>query len=134
MNSIAINAEGNFFSFVKTDPALFHSILYLVALHRDIYYGLADSPICLYHGSEAFRIINERLENNFVFDDVTIAAVAMLVNKEVLSLLHLVLKSVDAKDRTLMEDMSYLKCICKVSSIWCKLEEEPRISQGSFGE
>ncbi|KAE8449819.1 hypothetical protein EG329_007296 [Mollisiaceae sp. DMI_Dod_QoI] len=82
MNSVAINAECNFFSFVKTDPALFHSILYLVALHRDLWYGLVDSPECLYHGSEAFRIINERLENNFVFDDVTIAAVAMLVNKE----------------------------------------------------
>ncbi|CZR53411.1 uncharacterized protein PAC_03289 [Phialocephala subalpina] len=85
MNSVAINAEGNFFSFVKTDPALFHSILYLVALHHDLCYGLVDSPICLYHGVEAFRIINERLENNFVFDDVTIAAVAMLVNKENLS-------------------------------------------------
>ncbi|KUJ17967.1 uncharacterized protein LY89DRAFT_732670 [Mollisia scopiformis] len=78
MNSVAINAESNFFSFVKTDPALFHSILYLVSLHRDIWYGLVDSPISLYHGSEAFRIINERLENNFIFDDVTIAAVAML--------------------------------------------------------
>ncbi len=85
MNSVAINAECNFFSFVKTDPALFHSILYLVALHRDLWYGLVDSPECLYHGSEAFRIINERLQNNFAFDDVTIAAVAMLVNKEVCS-------------------------------------------------
>lgn len=83
MNSIAINAERDFFSFVKTDPALFHSILYLVALHRDFQYSLTDSPACLYHGSEAFRIINDRLENNVVFDDVTIGAVAMLVNKEV---------------------------------------------------
>lgn len=85
MNSVAINAESNFFSFVKIDPALFHSILYLVALHRDIWYGLVDSPICLYHGSEAFRIINDRLQKSVVFDDATIAAVAMLVNKEVSS-------------------------------------------------
>lgn len=84
MNSIAINAEGNFFSFVRTDPALFHAILYLVALHSDLRHGLADSPACLYHGSEAFRLINERLSGpDAVFSDATIAAVAMLVNKEV---------------------------------------------------
>ncbi|CZR68916.1 uncharacterized protein PAC_18817 [Phialocephala subalpina] len=64
LNCVAINAESNFFLFVKTDPALFHSILYLVALHRDMW------------------IINERLRGGFVFDDVTIAAVAMLVNKK----------------------------------------------------
>ncbi|KAL2071175.1 hypothetical protein VTL71DRAFT_12410 [Oculimacula yallundae] len=79
MNSLAINAEGDFFSHIKTDPALFHSILYLVALHLDLKYGLADSPAGLYHGSEAFRLINERLrEPSGVFSDVTIAAVAML--------------------------------------------------------
>ena len=84
MNSVAVNAEGNFFSFVKEDPALFHSILYLVALHFDLRYELGESPVCLYHGGEAFRIINERLaDSNAVFSDQTIGAVAMLVNKEV---------------------------------------------------
>lgn len=68
---------------MRTDDALFHSILYLVALHRDMRYGLSESSVSLYHGGEAFRIINERLRNGLVFDDVTIAAVAMLVNKEV---------------------------------------------------
>lgn len=84
MNSVAVNAEGDFFSYVKTDPALFHSILYLVALHYDLRYGQEDSPVCLYHGGEAFRVINERLADvNGVFSDQTIGAVAMLVNKEV---------------------------------------------------
>jgi len=84
MNSIAINAEGNFFSFVKTDPALFHSILYLVALHYNLKRGLLDSPECLYHGSEAFKLINRRLDGpHATFSDMTLAAVAMLANKEV---------------------------------------------------
>lgn len=84
MNSIAVNSEGNFFSFVKTDPALFHSILYLVASHYNLKHGLTDSPECLYHGSEAFRLINQRLDDsNGGFSDMTLAAVAMLSNKEV---------------------------------------------------
>lgn len=83
MNSIAINAEGDFFSYIKADPALFHSILHLVALHSNLKSGLQDSPACLYHGSEAFRVINERLgDPSGTYSDATIAAVAMLVNKE----------------------------------------------------
>jgi hypothetical protein len=84
MNSVAVNAEGDFFSYVKTDPALFHSILYLVALHYNLKHGVADSVECVYHGSEAFRIVNQRLvEESDGFSDTTIAAVAMLSNKEV---------------------------------------------------
>jgi len=84
MNSIAVNAEGDFFSYVKIDPALFHSILYLVALNSDLRNGVQDSAVCLYHGGEAFRLINERLaDDEEVFSDQTIGAVAMLVNKEV---------------------------------------------------
>lgn len=90
MNSVAVNAEQDFFSHVKVDPALFHSILYLVALHYDLKHGLTDSLVCLYHGGEAFRIINERLcDVNGLFNDMTIGAVAMLVNKEVSSLSNL---------------------------------------------
>ena len=84
MNSVAINAEGDFFKHAKTDPALLHAILYLVALHYDLKYGILDSPESLYHGGEAFRMINERLSHvDAEFSDMTIAAVAMLVTKEV---------------------------------------------------
>lgn len=84
MNSVAVNAEGDFFSYVKTDPALFHSILYLVALNYDLRHGVQDSAVCLYHGGEAFRAINERIaDTDEVFSNQTIGAVAMLVNKEV---------------------------------------------------
>jgi hypothetical protein len=85
MNSVAVNPEGDFFSYVKIDPALFHSILYMVALHCDLRNGVQDSAVCLYHGGEAFRMVNERLADvNGVFSDQTIGAVAMLVNKEVI--------------------------------------------------
>jgi hypothetical protein len=84
MNSVAVNAEGDFFSYVKSDLLLFHSILYLVALNYDLKTGVQDSPICLFHGGEAFRIINERIaDSTSVYNDQTIGAVAMLVNKEV---------------------------------------------------
>jgi hypothetical protein len=82
MNSVAINPEGDFFAQARTDAAVLHSILYLVALHRDLKLGISDSPESLYHGSEAFKIINTRLQEG-VFSDKTIAAVAMLVTKEV---------------------------------------------------
>lgn len=81
MNSVAINSDGDFFSHARTDPALLHSILYLVALHHDLMLGVSDSPEALYHGGEAFRVINKRLQEG-VFSDMTIAAVAMLVTKE----------------------------------------------------
>ena len=84
MNSVAVNAEGDFFSYVKSDLLLFHSILYLVALNYDLKNGIQDSSICLFHGGEAFRIINERIaDSTSVYNDQTIGAVAMLVNKEV---------------------------------------------------
>ena len=82
MNSVAINPDGDFFSHARSDPALLHSILYLVALHHDLQLGISDSVECLYHGGEAFRVINQRLQDG-VFCDMTIAAVAMLVTKEV---------------------------------------------------
>jgi hypothetical protein len=38
----------------------------------------------LYHGSKAFRVINERLrDGSKIPDEVTITSVALLVNKEV---------------------------------------------------
>jgi len=84
MNSIAINPEGNLFSHVKTDPALFHAILHLVALHYDLKHGLVNTQLRLYHGGQAFRIINERLgDENKISNDMTIAAVALLAGREV---------------------------------------------------
>jgi hypothetical protein len=82
MNSVAINPDGDFFSHARTDPALLHSILHLVALHYNLKRGVSDSPESLYHGGEAFRLISQRLQDG-IFSDMTIAAVAMLVTKEV---------------------------------------------------
>lgn len=84
MNSVAINPEGTLFSQAKTDPAILHSILYLVSLHLNYAVGMTDSPESLYHGGEAFKLINQRIQQG-VFSDTTIAAVAMLVTKEVLA-------------------------------------------------
>jgi len=83
MNSVAINPTGDFFSIARADEAILHSVLFLVALHRDLKRGISDSRDSLHHGGEAFRIINERLQGNESFSDGTIAAVAMLANKEV---------------------------------------------------
>lgn len=83
MNSVAVNPTGEFFSKAKTDPGMLHSMLYLVALHYDLRLGKPDSLESFYHGSKAFKIINDRLEEG-LFSDVTIAAVAMFVTKEVI--------------------------------------------------
>lgn len=83
MNSVAINPTGDFFSIARADEAILHSVLFLVALHRDLKRGISGSRDSLHHGGEAFRIINERLQANERFSDGTIAAVAMLASKEV---------------------------------------------------
>jgi hypothetical protein len=83
MNSVAINPTGDFFSIARADEAILHSVLFLVALHRDLKRGISGSRDSLHHGGEAFRIINERLQANAGFSDGTIAAVAMLASKEV---------------------------------------------------
>lgn len=82
MNSVAINPTGDFFSIARADEAILHSVLFLVALHRDLKRGISGSQDSLHHGGEAFRIINERLQANEGFSDATIAAVAMLASKE----------------------------------------------------
>lgn len=89
MNSVAVNPQGNFFSHARTDPALLHSILYLVALHRGLKIGITDSSEALYHGGEAFRVINQRLQDG-IFTDMTIAAVAILVTKEASSSIQII--------------------------------------------
>ncbi|KAH8687443.1 hypothetical protein BGZ60DRAFT_393600 [Tricladium varicosporioides] len=82
MNSVAINPEGNFFMYIREDPALLHSLLYLVTVHHDLQLGISDSQESLYHGGEAFRVISTRLRKKEALTDMTIAAVAMLANKE----------------------------------------------------
>jgi hypothetical protein len=83
MNGIAINPNGDFFQHARSDPALLHSVLHLVALHLDLKTGRPESRESLYHGSQAFQIINQRLQTTETFSDMTIASVAMLANKEV---------------------------------------------------
>lgn len=86
MNSVSINPTSDFFARARTDPAMLHSVLHLVALHKNLRQGISGSRDGLYHGAEAFRIINERLQAKQSFTDMTIAAVAMLANKEVSTL------------------------------------------------
>lgn len=45
-------------------------------------YGLIDSPGSLYHGREAFRLINEAIKNNTIRDTL-IAAVSLIITREV---------------------------------------------------
>lgn len=66
----------------RADLALFHSILYIVALDYDSSHGLENSCGCLFHSVEAFGAINRRLRDG-TYTDITIAAVALIAAKEV---------------------------------------------------
>lgn len=61
---------------------MFHAVMYLVSLDHNLKYGLTDSPGSLYHGREAFRLINEGLEAG-VIRDTLIAAVSIVISREV---------------------------------------------------
>jgi hypothetical protein len=76
-----MNPDGGFFSQARCDPAVLHCLFYLVALSFNLRNGVSDSPESLYHGSQAFKIINDRIETGN-FTDMTLGAVAMLVTKE----------------------------------------------------
>jgi hypothetical protein len=83
-NSLAINPDSTIFSTAAADAALFHSLLYLVALHFDVKRGMSESQESLHHGGKALSIINERLgSSKHDISDSTISSVALLVNKEV---------------------------------------------------
>lgn len=45
-------------------------------------YGLIDSPGSLFHGREAFRLINEAIKDNTIRDTL-IAAVSLVITREV---------------------------------------------------
>ena len=61
---------------------MFHAVMYLVSLDHNLRYGFIDSPGSLYHGREAFRMINKGLEVG-VIRDTLIAAVSLIIAREV---------------------------------------------------
>ncbi|KAL7948157.1 hypothetical protein V8C42DRAFT_316828 [Trichoderma barbatum] len=77
-----LNVGGGYCLFdARKHCALFHSILYLVALDFNLRRGFTDDLGCLYHSSEAFRLINEQIRNGII-EDATLAAVALIAAKE----------------------------------------------------
>lgn len=82
VNCIALNLSPDCWYFVREELALFHAVLYLVSLDYNMKYGLIDSPGSLFHGREAFRLINEAIKDNAIRDTL-IAAVSLVITREV---------------------------------------------------
>ncbi|KAH8126236.1 hypothetical protein ACSS6W_000191 [Trichoderma asperelloides] len=79
---LELNVGGGYTLFdARENCALFHAILYLVALDYVLRRGFEDDLGCLYHSSEAFRLINNQIRSGKI-EDSTIAAVAMISTKE----------------------------------------------------
>ncbi|KAL7784321.1 hypothetical protein V8C37DRAFT_396122 [Trichoderma ceciliae] len=77
-----LNVGGGYCLFdARENRALFHAILYLVALDYNLRRGSKNGLGCLYHSSEAFRLINEQIRNGCI-EDATVAAVALIATKE----------------------------------------------------
>jgi hypothetical protein len=85
VNCIALNLSSDCWYYVREELALFHAVLYLVSLDHNMKYGLIDSPGSLYHGREAFMLINEALKEG-ILRDTLIAAVSLVVAREVSAL------------------------------------------------
>ncbi|KAL7931555.1 hypothetical protein V8C35DRAFT_112131 [Trichoderma chlorosporum] len=81
VNCIALNLSPDCFYYVREELAMFHAVMYIVSLDHNLKYGLTDSPGSLYHGREAFRLINEGLEAG-VIRDTLIAAVSLVISRE----------------------------------------------------
>ncbi|KAL7920308.1 hypothetical protein ACQKWADRAFT_299085 [Trichoderma austrokoningii] len=81
VNCIALNLSPDCWYFVREELALFHAVLYLVSLDYNMKYGLIDSPGSLFHGREAFRLINEAIKDNAIRDTL-IAAVSLVITRE----------------------------------------------------
>ncbi|KAL7941150.1 hypothetical protein V8C42DRAFT_197485 [Trichoderma barbatum] len=81
VNCIALNLSPDCFYYVREELAMFHAVMYLVGLDHNLKYGLMDSPGSLYHGREAFRLINEGLEEGIIRDTL-IAAVSLVIARE----------------------------------------------------
>lgn len=78
-----LNVGGGYCLFdAREHQALFHAILYLVALDFNLRRGFNDDMGCLYHSAEAFRLINEQIRKG-IYEDATVAAVALVAAKEV---------------------------------------------------
>ncbi|KAL7816071.1 hypothetical protein V8C44DRAFT_348299 [Trichoderma aethiopicum] len=81
-DSLDLNVGGGYCLFdAREHRALFHSILYLVALDFNLRRGFTDTLGCLYHSSEAFRLINEKIRDDMI-EDATMAAIALVAIKE----------------------------------------------------
>ncbi|PTB71736.1 hypothetical protein M440DRAFT_1442448 [Trichoderma longibrachiatum ATCC 18648] len=81
-DSLHLNVGGGYCLFdAREHHALFHSILYLVALDFNLRRGFTDTIGCLYHSSEAFRLINEKIRDDII-EDATMAAIALVAIKE----------------------------------------------------
>ncbi|KAL7892237.1 hypothetical protein HDV63DRAFT_398658 [Trichoderma sp. SZMC 28014] len=79
---LELNAGGGYNLFdARENGALFHAILYLVSLDYILRRGFQDYMGCLYHSSEAFRLINNQIRSGKI-EDSTIAAVAIISTKE----------------------------------------------------
>ncbi|KAL7917077.1 hypothetical protein ACQKWADRAFT_307679 [Trichoderma austrokoningii] len=79
---LELNVGGGYTLFdARENCALFHAILYLVALDYVLRRGFEDDLGCLYHSSEAFRLINDQIRSGKI-EDSTVAAVAMISTKE----------------------------------------------------
>lgn len=81
MNTVALGL-GHCMDVAVSDLALFHAVLYLVALDYNLKRGETDDLGCLYHNVEACRLISQRIQQG-IFTDTTIAAIAIIATKEV---------------------------------------------------
>ncbi|KAK5996199.1 hypothetical protein PT974_04628 [Cladobotryum mycophilum] len=81
MNSVALDIEADCLFYSAVDLALFHSVLYMIAAERDLRTGTSDSAASLHHGGEAFRLINQHLQDG-ALHDTTIAAIAIIATRE----------------------------------------------------
>ncbi|RHZ70716.1 hypothetical protein CDV55_105936 [Aspergillus turcosus] len=83
VDSFSINPEGNFFSVICNDAAALHALLSAVATFRNVQVGIEDQIAMVYHGSEAVRLINEKLaDQEAQLSTLLIATVAALVIAE----------------------------------------------------
>jgi hypothetical protein len=82
-NSYACNPEGRWLSTALMDPAMLHSTLSLVAIHRRDRFSFDLSKMYFKHRGEAMKIIVHRLsDTDQAISDATIGAVALLSSSD----------------------------------------------------
>jgi hypothetical protein len=98
-NSLALNPDGDFFDVARSDAAILHGLVSVVGRIRSLDLGIEEDVDVLRHQAEAVTIINERLANGReALSDSLIAAVAVLVNQEVCTLIDCQMRSNDGAD------------------------------------